>query len=315
MTKEEINKRLKKLLEISDQDYEKIVSSYEKEVVKIYSKALKEIKSQVAAMFEKYGDTVQYSDMVIYNRLKNLESQIAEQVKQLTNDVIKTTKEKLSFFFSESYSLTSFAIEKAVGIDLGFGLLDPLVIEAAWKNQMSKIKWTESMQEHAQKYFSDIRNELTRGLIEGKGYGKIAAGITEKTSINANKVLRIVRTEGHRVQNAANIISLEKTEAAAERLGIKTERVWLATLDNKTRDSHQQMDGQIADQNNLFTYPGGETTEAPGISGPAEEVINCRCVVITQFENFPQQLRKDNITKEIIKNQSYADWKKRQLNT
>ncbi len=293
MTKEEINNRLKKLLEISDSNYEKTVSAYEKEVAKIYSKALKEIKSQIAAVFEKYGDEVNYSDMASYNRLKNLESQIADQIKELTKDVIKNTKEKLSFFFSESYYLTSYAIEKATGIELGFGLLDPLVIEAAWKNELSKIKWTESMQQHAQKYVSDIREELTRGLIEGKGYGKIAKAITERTGINAGKVLRIVRTEGHRVQSAAKIISFEKTEAAAERLGLKTNRVWLATLDNKTRDSHQTMDGQLADENNLFHYPGGETTEAPGISGPAEEVINCRCSVITQFAEFHQVFRRD----------------------
>ncbi len=61
------------------------------------------------------------------------------------------------------------------------------------------------MQEHAQKYMNDIRTELTRGLIEGEGYGKIAKAITDKTGIHFGRILRIDRTEGHRVQNAAKI--------------------------------------------------------------------------------------------------------------
>ena len=315
MTKDEINKQLKKLLEISDANYEKIISSYEKEIVKIYSSSLKEIKSQIAAMYEKYGDKVEYSDMVSYNRLKNLESQIADQIKQLTNDTIKNTKEKLNFFFSESYYLTSYAIEKAVGIDLGFGLLDPLVIEASWKNELSKIKWTESMQEHAQKFMKDIREELTRGLIEGKGYGKIASAITERTGITAGKVLRIVRTEGHRVQSAGSLLAYDKTQAAADRLGLKTVKVWVATLDNRTRDTHQQMDGQEADAEGMFTFPGGEKTPAPGIQGPPEEIINCRCTTIMQFKDFPQKFRRDNETKQIIEYTNYADWKKKRASS
>lgn len=310
MTKEEINNRLKKLLQLSDQEYQKLVAEYEKEIVKIASDSLKKIKQKIAEIFEKYGDDVSYADMAIYNRLKNLEKQIADLVKDVTNEHIRNTKEKLSTFFSESYNLTSFAFEKAAEINLGFGLLDPEVVKSAYINKMSKIKWPESMKEHAQKYLRDIQSELTRGLIDGSGYGKIAKAITEKTGVNVSKIFRIVRTEAHRVQNAANLVSIEKTEESAGRLGFAVERVWLATLDDRTRDSHQVMDGQTADENNLFHYPSGGTTPAPGIEGPAEEVINCRCTVITQFKNFPQQFRKDNLTKQIIKNQTYAEWKK-----
>jgi hypothetical protein len=309
MSKDQINKRLKELLGISDQEYEKLVAAYEKEVIKLSGESLRKIKIEIAKIYEKFGDNVQYSDLVSYNRLKNLETSIIQIVKDLTNEQIKNTKSKLSYFYSESFDLTSFAVEKSIEVNLAFGMLDESVIRSAHLNELSKIKWSDSLKEHAQKYVNDIRTELTRGFIEGKGYGAITKAITEKTGINANKVLRIVRTEGHRVQNAAKILSFENTEAAAERLGLKTNRVWLATLDNRTRDSHQTMDGQIADENNLFHYPGGETTEAPGISGPAEEVINCRCTFITQFSEFPQQLRKDNITKQFIPNQTYKQWK------
>lgn len=310
MTKDEINKKLKQLLQVSDEDFELLVAEYEKELYNIAKTALKNIKEKIAAIFEKYGDKVQYSDLVVYNRLKNLENQIVGIIKETTNEQISSLTDKLNFFFSESFNLTSYAIEKAIEVDLGFGLLDPDVIRSAYLNPLSKIKWPESMQEHAQKYLVDIRNELTRGLIEGEGYGKIAKAVTDRTGIHFGKILRIVRTEGHRVQNTAKIISFEKTEAATTRLGLKTERIWLATLDTRTRDSHGEMDGQAADENGLFHYPSGGTTPAPGVEGPPEEVINCRCTLIIQFKDFPYQFRRDNETKQIIKFKTYTEWKK-----
>jgi uncharacterized protein with gpF-like domain len=248
--------------------------------------------------------------MASYNRLKNLEAQIIDEVKKVTNENTKSIKSKLQFFFSESFNQTSYAVETSLGVDLGFGLLDPLVAEVTYKNLFEKIKWEKSIQDHAQKYITDIRQELTQGLIQGKGYGKIAAIITDKTGINANKALRIVRTEGHKVQNAARILSYDKTEAAAGRLGLESARVWVATLDARTRDSHGEMDGQEADAEGMFHYPNGGVTPAPGVQGPAEEVINCRCNTAIQFKEFPPAFRKDNITKEILKHQTYAEWKK-----
>lgn len=167
------------------------------------------------------------------------------------------------------------------------------------------------MKDHAQEYVNQIRSELTQGLIQGEGYGKITKRIIDKTGINAGKVTRIVRTEGHRVQNAASLLAYDKTQVAADRLGLKTVKKWVATLDNRTRDTHQQMDGQEADAEGMFTFPGGAKTPAPGIQGPPEEIINCRCTTIMQFKDFPQKFRRDNETKQIIEYTNYADWKKK----
>ena len=50
MTKEEINKKLKQLLQISDQEYYKLVDAYEKEIIKLSGDALRKIKIEI----EKY---------------------------------------------------------------------------------------------------------------------------------------------------------------------------------------------------------------------------------------------------------------------
>lgn len=310
-SKDEINKRLAELLKKADTNADNLITQQEKELVKAYKRALEEIKKKIAAIYEKYGDGVQYSDLVAYNRLTNLEQQIAGEIKKLTNENIKTTTKTLKDIFSEQYYLTGFAFEQSLGMRLGFGLLNPTVIDGSVLNSLDRIKWTDRMKDHAQEYVNQIRSELTQGLIQGEGYGKITKRIIDKTGINAGKVTRIVRTEGHRVQNAASLLAYDKTQVAADRLGLKTVKKWVATLDNRTRDTHQQMDGQEADAEGMFTFPGGAKTPAPGIQGPPEEIINCRCTTIMQFKDFPQKFRRDNETKQIIEYTNYADWKKK----
>ncbi len=311
MNKDEINKRLADLLKKADTNADKLIARQETELLKAYRRALDEIKKKIAAVYEKYGDDVQYSDLLAYNRLTNLEQQIAGEIKKLTNDNIKTTKNALKDIYSEQFYRAGFAFESSLGVRLGFGLLNSDVINASVLNSLDRITWPDRMKDHAQQYTKQIKSELTQGLIQGEGYGKISKRIVDKTGINAGKVIRIVRTEGHRVHNAGSLLAYEKSQAAADRLGLKTVKVWIATLDNRTRDSHQQMDGKEANAEGIFTFPSGATTEAPGLSGIAEEDINCRCTTMMQFKDFPPQFRRDNETKQIIQYTSYEDWKKK----
>lgn len=307
----DINKRLADLLKKADTNAEKLIAAHEKALLKNYRASLREIKKKIADIFEKYGDDVQYSDLVSYNRLTNLELQIAGEIKKLTNGNISATTKAIKNIYSEQFYRTGFAIEQSLGARLGFGLLNPDVIKASVLNSLDRITWPDRMKDHAQTFLKQIQSELTQGLIQGEGYGKISKRIVDKTGINAGKVIRIVRTEGHRVQSAGSLLAYDKTLSAADRLGLKTTKVWIATLDNRTRDSHQKMDGVEANDKGLFTLPSGVTAEAPGLSGVAEEDINCRCTTMMQFKDFPPQFRKDNETKQIIKYQNYEDWKKK----
>jgi len=311
MKRDDINKRLADLLKKANTNAEKLIARQEKELVKAYRRALDEIKKLIAKMYEKYGDDVNYSDMVAYNRLTNLEQQIAGELKKLTNENIKTTTNTIKDIYSQQFYRTGFAFEQSLGARLGFGLLNPDVIKASVLNSLDRITWPDRMKDHAQTFLKQIQSELTQGLIQGEGYGKISKRIIDKTGINAGKVIRIVRTEGHRVQSAGSLVAYDKTLSAADRLGLKTVKVWVATLDNRTRDSHAAMDTKEANEEGIFTLPSGVTAEAPGLSGVAEEDINCRCTTVMQFKDFPPQFRKDNETKKIIEYQSYEDWKKK----
>ena len=88
---------------------------------------------------------------------------------------------------------------------------------------------------------------------------------------------RIARTE---TMAALNGGSHDGTVALAEETGEVLHKQWLATDDDRTRDSHRIADGQTVPIAEPFTV-GGFPLDHPGDpAGPAQEVIQCRCTAL-----------------------------------
>lgn len=119
-----------------------------------------------------------------------------------------------------------------------------------------------------------IINAVDAGYRAGVGTGEIARTIRPLISdIAGVRADTIARTETH---GAANYGS----DQAAKLTGLPLKREWIAAVDERTRPSHAEAAGQdpvgmeepfkVGDA--LLMYPGDP-------SGPAGEVINCRCAV------------------------------------
>ena len=95
----------------------------------------------------------------------------------------------------------------------------------------------------------------------------------------------IGRTEGLSVMNQARQEAMEQVldQAGFERGDVR--RVWNATQDSRTRDSHMAMDGQSVGMDEPFVTPDGEELMYPGDpDASAKERINCRCAVTLEFD-------------------------------
>ena len=85
---------------------------------------------------------------------------------------------------------------------------------------------------------------------------------------------RVVRTEATAAANFA------QTQAAQSIFPPEQlQKEWIASFDDRTRDTHSEADGQIVMASNTFLV-GGQQMMFPGdTAGGAAEVINCRCSV------------------------------------
>lgn len=118
-----------------------------------------------------------------------------------------------------------------------------------------------------------ITAQVSRAIVTGASYADTAKRLAGETRVGYNNAVRITRTEGHRIQTTA---AMDAMEQAKER-GADVLKQWDATLDGRTRESHQAVDGQIREMKEPFgnglMYPGDP-------SGGAAEVVNCRCALL-----------------------------------
>lgn len=117
-----------------------------------------------------------------------------------------------------------------------------------------------------------IRELISFGLQEGQSLMDIGKNLMRVSSaISRYRSHVIARTETHFAAGFAN-------ETAAEESGLDLEKEWVAAWDDRTRETHIEADGQRVPVGERFNV-GGYELEYPGdASGPAEEVIMCRCV-------------------------------------
>ena len=120
---------------------------------------------------------------------------------------------------------------------------------------------------------TNVRMEISRGIAQALSYQEMARNIKNTTNVDYNKSLRIAKTEGHRIQceSAYNV------QVRAKQKGADVVKQWDSTLDSRTRESHQKLDGEIVEVNKKFSngllYPGDS-------NGVASEVVNCRCALL-----------------------------------
>jgi hypothetical protein len=102
---------------------------------------------------------------------------------------------------------------------------------------------------------------------------------------------RIVRTEVNRAFNAADhTFDVQANERRPEDLPA-LKKIWVATLDDRTRESHRRAHGQVRFIDEPFNVGGEELDYPSDPSGSAGNTINCRCTRITVPEELVDEMK------------------------
>jgi len=120
----------------------------------------------------------------------------------------------------------------------------------------------------------EIRKVLIKAQLESWSINEIVRAI-ENEELTAMRARRIARTETNTAANQAG-------RFAAKATGVKLNKIWIATKDNRTRHDHSAVNGKIVGIDETFNV-GGFPMLQPGDRGesgkktPAKEIVNCRC--------------------------------------
>lgn len=282
MNRDELyNNAIKKLLDKADIVFEKSYNATELSLLRVYKKVLADIRVKLESLYAEYGLPTM-TELRKFNRLTNLEKQLAEIIGLMQRTVINTTALAIKKQFKESYGSTTDAIGST--LEINFTMLPQKSVEYVMRDNL----WLDSMKNWNAKLLTDTKRELesalrtnareevASGLIEGKPYLTVAKAIKERFDITATRAKTIAFTEMHKSHSMGRLTGIDRANEAAKRLGIDTEKIWKHNHVGIPRPKHLAMDGKAADENGLF-HVDGESMQAPGLGEKPENNINCHC--------------------------------------
>lgn len=120
-----------------------------------------------------------------------------------------------------------------------------------------------------------INSQIMQGIIDGESIPKMAKRLENVLEMNRDSAIRNARTAVTCTENRARADMLER----AEELGIHTKKVWMATLDERTRDAHAELNGEEADIDEPFVNEIGEIMFPGDPDADPANVYNCRCTL------------------------------------
>lgn len=296
-----MNKRQKEVLSASLDNEKEVLKALEKN----YTKALADIKKNIRELQAMPG-TQSKAYQIEFQ--KQLEDQISAYLDILKGNNFKSINEYYNKCYENGFIGSQYCLQ-----GFGEGIVIPIdqneVINAL-QMTCDGVKLSDKLGDDTNQLKKDVVSEVQRGFSTEMQYTDIARNISALGNSSMSRAMRIARTEGGRIQSKADLDCAYQ----AKELGCDTVKQWNATLDGKTRSSHQKLDKEWKELNEPFSnglmYPGDP-------NGRAAEVCNCRCslddVPRWYVEKGGGQYRREGITGNIIECKNYAEFKEKYL--
>jgi hypothetical protein len=294
-------------MKMSEQD--KLINLLEKDLVlKVktnFALTLKRVQDEIAV----YARRGQLDPLTMqkYSRLLTLEEQMKVYVRGLANSNVNTIKKDLQNQYKSMYYFNFYDFERTLKVGINFNLLDTDAVLKALENPFDRVGFLVRERENQRALVLRLQQELSTGLVRGEGYIDISKRISKAFDISLNNSLKIVRTEGHRVREEANFDSIKESRD----LGINVKKEWRATLDDRTRDTHQELDGETKEIDEEFKIRG-ESALRPGAFGVAKEDINCRCTLRKVIEGYNNKFERASMT-GYTAYKNYKEWSEERI--
>lgn len=149
-----------------------------------------------------------------------------------------------------------------------------------------------------------IQSVTLQSILQGESIPHMSRRIADTLGeINHKSTIRYARTAMTGAQNAGRQDAYKR----AEGMGVRLKRLWISTLDNRTRHEHRQLDGQERSIDKPFEVDGFKIMYPGDPSADASMIWNCRCTTRAVVAGWAtNSILRSN---EAIGGQTYAEWK------
>lgn len=295
-----------------DKFLDEMIDAAELDIEVVFALRLKDIIHQVAGMYTKNqtGKVLTYADMTKYNKLTKELALISEKIHDLFSLLYGQVDALMQTQYLENYFRSAYLYEFEAQQKMGYGAINETVLATAIANPIPGLTLDALLEANRNDTIRRINIEITQGLIAGEDYSKMAKRIESTLNFSTVKAKRVARTEAHRCQVQGRIDSANQ---AAKYVDMT--KMWDSTLDRKTREWHQKLDGKVVGKDEDFVTDKGKGP-APGKMNNAADDINCRCTVLFLVDGRKPSVRRERLEDgktAIIPYTTYEDWYKRRI--
>lgn len=284
----------------------------QREIAKRYAKTLAEIRAVLSEQYEKYdnGGELSLQEMLKHDRLNKMLKEIDFLLRTHYKGIYKIITDILKVIFEDGYYLTAWGIEKEARAKLGYTTATLEMLQAMLDNPISGLSLNERLERQRVNIVYSIKQQVTQGLLNNETYAVMAKRLKKELEDDVVKATRIVRTEGHRVQESAKHDAAEH----AEKNGIVMVKTWNTLEDSRVRSKpknkadHRKLNNKTIPVNDLFD-DGLSKGTVPGLLPAAGSSINCRCFLTYSIEKLKKVDHKE------LENITFDNWKKERLRT
>lgn len=250
-----------------------------RELKQVYRQALKDCETKIRELSAR-TDMENLQSIIYQKRYQEaLKRQLEGVMTSLQSNSYSTVSDYLARCYQDGYIGVMYDLHGQ-----GIPIIVPIDQKAVTRAIQTDSKISQGLYtrlgEDVKSLKTSIRAELSRGIANGSTWNDVARKIGKAFkntpfSKAYNNSMRIARTEGHRVQ----IRSAMDAQQAAKDKGADVVKQWDATLDDRTRETHRILDGQIRELDEPFKV-GGMRADAPGMFNNPAEDCNCRCALL-----------------------------------
>lgn len=299
-----MNKRQKEVQKKFLNDEENVLKNLEEN----YRRALEEIQEKIKIL---QADELTQSKIYQLEYQRALEKQVTGILEVLKGNNFQTVNEYLKICYEDSFIGVLYDLH-GQGIPLIFPI-DQEEVALMVQKTHDDIKLSTRLYDNVDELKADVISEVSRGISNGYSWQQVAKNLAYYSDISIRRAMTITRTEGHRVQQQSQMRTLRRAKNA----GADVVKQWDSTLDNRTREDHRKLDGQIREMDEYFEINGYKALY-PGNFGVAKEDINCRCCMLQRArwalgEDELKELKKRAEFFGLDKTKNFEEFKKKYL--
>lgn len=249
---------------LSYQDAQKLLTSSEKKKLKLSLEEYIKLGEEQNTKFDPKVEKLlkQISSEVHINRLEALKRNLQAELDVLYSGIDRGLGNHFNDVINETYARTSYLVQSMSGAYVVIDTINQdLVNKIIFKPWTSDgVNWSNRLWKQKDKLIDEVHTALTQSLLLGDNINTLVDKVARRMDVGYSRVANLLLTESAAYHSKA-------TELCYKDLGVEKYEI-LATLDSRTSNICQAMDGKIFDRKDYKV----------GITAPP---FHCRCRTTT----------------------------------